>query len=75
VKEDMWYDAEIKAILPGDKYMVLFTDATTEVELGLSHMKIKTKSVRLADIMGADFKGSQTFTDFVINGVKTGTCI
>lgn len=32
---------------------------------------MKAKSIRLADIMGADFKGSQSFTDFVINGVKT----
>jgi hypothetical protein len=36
-----------------------------------SHMKMKQKSVRLADIMGADFKGAQEFTDFVMNGVQT----
>jgi hypothetical protein len=34
-------------------------------------MKMKQKSVRLADIMGADFKGAQEFTDFVMNGVQT----
>ena len=43
-----------------------------ETTAGLfSHMKMKQKSVRLADIMGADFKGAQEFTDFVMNGVQT----
>jgi hypothetical protein len=68
---DLWNEAEIRALLPDNQFTVFFPDTNVECQIKLSEIKLKQKSVRLADIMGADFKGSQSFTDFVINGVRT----
>ena len=37
VGEDMWHDAEIRAVLPDDRFTVFFTDFALETELGLRY--------------------------------------
>lgn len=68
-----WYDAEIKEIKPDHLFVVAFVKYKyEEAVVSLSQMKLLTKSVRIADLTGADFKNAQHFTDFILSGFQAG---